>query len=347
MKKYIVIIIIFIVIILINYSFKINSPVNKNVQDIVFIIEPGQGVNKISENLYKAKLINSKFYFEAYIWQKKLQSDLQAGQYILNSMLSMKKVAVILSSGQVQDKEKTIKIIEGWNLSDIGYYFESLGLFQAEELMELVGYPKVDYRVNKNMAIGKDYSDQFIFLADKPKYYSLEGYLFPDTYRIFSDASLDEIIVKMLSNFDKKLTEVMRNDINNQGKTIHDIIIMASIIEREVFASDDRRVVSGIFWDRLKIGMPLQADSTVNYITSKKTPAITLEDKEIDSPYNTYKYKGLPSGPISNPGLNSIKAAIYPKKTEYLYFLNRQDTGETIFSKTLGEHNRNKAKYLR
>ncbi|MDI6591527.1 MAG: endolytic transglycosylase MltG [Patescibacteria group bacterium] len=165
----------------------------------------------------------------------------------------------------------------------------------------------------------------------------LEGYLFPDTYWIKKGESLEEIIEKMKANFQKKTKGL---------KITPEILIMASLLEKEVKTKEDKELVSGILWKRLENNIPLQVDATITYITGKKTIRISKEDIQIDSPYNTYKYLGLPKGPICNPGLESILASIYPKDSPYWYYLSVPG-GKTIFSETLEEHNIAKAKYLK
>jgi len=173
----------------------------------------------------------------------------------------------------------------------------------------------------------------------------LEGYLFPDTYEISPEDGIEEIIEKMLDNFNKKMSLELIEEIASQGKTIHEIVIMASLIEKEVRTFEDKKIVSGILCKRIEVGMPLQVDATITYITNRKSTEILQEELEIDSPYNTYKYKGLPFGPICNPGMESILAAIYPESSEYWFYLSTPE-GETIFSKTLKEHSEARAKYL-
>jgi len=346
-KLFIFVILIIFFVGFFSYRHGINSALDKNGQDINFIVAKGESVEQITKNLTVANLIKSEFYFKIYIWRSDNGANIQAGDYILNPRQSIKEIVEILVAGEAANQERTIKIIEGWNIRDIGQYFENQGMFQTEELMELVGYPKIDYRANKNMPLPKDYSNEFDFLNDKPKYYGLEGYLFPDTYRIFKDANLEEIVKKMLDNFDKKLTDQMRADIAEQGKTIYNIITMASVIEKEVRSEKDMKIVSGIFWDRIKNGQALESCATLAYILGENKPQYTIEDTKIDSSYNTYLILGLPPGPISNPGLKAIKAAIYPEYTKYNFFLNRPDTGETVFSATYEEHLKNKAKYLK
>ena len=175
---------------------------------------------------------------------------------------------------------------------------------------------------------------------------NLEGFLFPDTYEFPIGVSGEEVAAIMKENFEKKLTPDLREEIERQGKTILEIVTMASLIEKEVKTKEDKELVSGILWKRLENNIPLQVDATITYITGKKTTKISLEDLMIDSPYNTYKYRGLPPAPIANPGLESILAAVYPKSSEYWYYLSTPE-GETIFNKTLEEHNYAKAKYLK
>jgi UPF0755 protein len=175
---------------------------------------------------------------------------------------------------------------------------------------------------------------------------NLEGFLFPDTYQFPLEVSGEEVVKKMRENFDKKLIPELREEIQKQGKTISEIVTTASLIEKEVREKEDKEIVSGILWKRMENNIPLQVDSTITYITDKKTTKISKEETQIDSPYNTYKYLGLPPGPICNPGIGSIIAAIYPKNSEYWYYLSTPE-GKTIFSKTLEEHNLAKVKYLK
>jgi UPF0755 protein len=173
---------------------------------------------------------------------------------------------------------------------------------------------------------------------------ALEGYLFPDTYYLPFGFLAEDLIKVMRENFENKIAPY-KKDIEARGKTIHQILTLASLLEKEVKTKEDKELVAGILWKRLKFGMPLQVDATITYLTGKKTTKIGKEDLEIDSPYNTYKYKGLPPAPICNPGLESILAAIYPKESDYWYYLSTPE-GKTIFSKTLKEHNVAKAQYL-
>jgi len=250
-------------------------------------------------------------------------------------------------------EEDTIQIIEGWTANDISRYFTTLGKWPNKEFFTVAGFPQVDYRYNKNLPPLTDFSQEFSFLADKPKYYGLEGYLFPDTYRIYASSTATEVIDKMLANFDAKLTPSMRADIKKQGKTIYEIVTLASIIEKEApidYQKNDNydaRVISGIFWNRLKIGQALQSDATLSYIFNDNDPQHNGSELESASPYNTYKYRGLPPGPICNPGILAIKAAIYPIITDYNYFLTPKGKNQVIYARTYDEHLQNKYQYLR
>jgi UPF0755 protein len=235
-----------------------------------------------------------------------------------------------------EKEEIKVTILEGWNLDDIALYLESLGLFSQEEFIE---------------ASLKDYD--YGFLADKPEGHSLEGYLFPDTYRLFIDASAEDVIKKMLNNFDKRLSNDLREEIKRQEKTIFEVINLAALVEKEAPIdyktgnNEDAKIVAGIFNNRLKSGQALQACASLAYILGEIKPIYSEADTKINSPYNTYLNSGLPYGPIANPGLLAIEAVIYPTETDYNYFLTPIGTKEMIYSTTYQEHLINRDKYLR
>lgn len=302
-----------------------------------FTIEKGAGVNQISRHLRQAGFIRSSFVFETYVYLKGYESGFIAGDYELPSVVNIKRLIEILTSGQ-KAKEWEITVIEGWSAKEIAAKLESSGRLPAALFLEVSGVGQPGNKFTFDVSA-------YDFLADKPVNANLEGYLFPDTYRFFNYATVEDVMRKMLYNFGKKLSAAMRQEIEAQDKTIFDVVTMASIIEREVMSDEDRSIVAGIFWKRLDAGMALQADSTVNYITGKKTPSVSGADLALDSLYNTYKYPGLPPGPISNPGLSAIQAAIYPAQSDYWYFLTDQD-GLVHYAKDFEEHKANKMKYL-
>lgn len=277
-------------------------------EEMFFRVEKGQGSREIALSLEKQGFIWWGPVFRLYVLTTGVSDKLQAGTYQFSPSMNISVIAGKLASGDIAQEE--ITIIEGWNLKDIAWYFENKGMFQAEELFEL----------NQESWQG-----------------GLEGYLFPDTYLISRGDSLAEIVEQMQDNFDKRTINL---------EITPDIITMASLIEKEVRTKEDKEIVSGILWKRLRVGMPLQVDATIVYITGANDSGISKQDTQIDSPYNTYLYRGLPAGPISNPGIESISAAVYPKDSQYWYYLSTPE-GETIFSKTLQEHNIAKAKYLK
>lgn len=190
-------------------------------------------------------------------------------------------------------------------------------------------------------ALGADFSQKrFISLAK-----ANEGYLFPETYFVLPNISEDELVTTMLDMY-KLRTKNLKQDIARSGRTERDIVIMASILEEEGNTTNSRQMISDILWRRIKIGMPLQVDATFLYINGKKTHELTREDLRDTSPYNTYMYKGLPPGPITNPGLDSIQAALNPIKNEYWYYLSDKEGG-MHYAETYNEHLANKAKYIR
>ena len=240
-------------------------------------------------------------------------------------------------------EEVVIKIIEGWDLRDVAAHLEEKGLVDEKEFYDFVGTPAQASRPGYQKS---SLMNDFPFLHEIPDGLSLEGYLFPDTHRVYADDDVVAIVARLLSNFDEKISEKMRDEIADQHRTLYEMIIMGSIIEREVATNNDRAKVSDILWSRMRVGMPLQVDSSVNYVTEKGHAAITKKDSRIESPYNTYRFKGLPVGPISNPGIKSIKAALYPDETPYAYFLTDKQ-GNVHYGRTLEEHNENKYKYLK
>lgn len=336
MLKKSVIIIVIIAVSVFLYWQNLNSPAEVSGQEQTFIVSKGESVSQIAGNLQKENLIKSRFYFKYVIWRGQLK--LKAGEYLISPRLKTREIIKLLTAGESLDREKSIRIIEGWNLKNIAVYLEKDHSAAAKDFAVLAGGRLNDWKFN----FAKPE-----FLNDAPKPANLEGYLFPDTYRISKEASAEEIIRKMLVNFDKKLSPEMRAEIKRLKKTIHETVVMASVIEKEVRTSEDMKIVSGIFWNRIKSGVPLQADASLSYILDDKISGHTIKQTKIDSPYNTYKYRGLPPGPIANPGLNAIMAAIYPETTAYNYFLSDPATGRTIYGRTLEEHNLNKYKYLK
>jgi len=294
------------------FAYQIETPLSKDTEEKIFVVEKGQGSEKIAENLKNQGLIRSKWVFFYYIWLRGKSTKLQAGGYNLSLAMSISEIAKKILEGDVIKDWVKVTIPEGWSNKKIEERLYALGLIKAGEKL-----PQEE-----------------------------EGYLFPDTYYFDREVSIDEIIKKMRNNFDREVEEKLRREIEKQGKTLYNILIMASLIEKEVISDEDRAIVAGIFWKRLEINYPLQSCATIAYILGIDKWRYSIEDTRIKSPYNTYTNIGLPPTPINNPGLSAIKAAIYPKETDYNFFLTDPETGNTIFSETLDEHNANKRKYF-
>jgi len=295
-------------------------------------ITEGEGVKEIGQKLEDAQLVKSKYYFDYYIWKTDSRGKIKAGKYELKGTMTVPEIVQVLSLGEIVSNEVKVTFPEGTNAKGMAEILTRKG-FDGDTFL-------ADVKSGTGIA-----TENYSFLKNAPPNSSLEGFLFPDTYIFFKDAKPEQIADRMLENFDEKLTAKMREDIQNQGKSIFDVVTMASILEKEVRTADDMKIASGIFWDRIDAGMPLQSCATVAYVLGQEKKQYSIADTQTPSPYNTYLNKGLPPGPIDNPGMKSIEAAIYPIKTGYSFFLSDPATGKTIFSKTLEEHAANKAKY--
>jgi len=297
---------------------------------IMYEAKRGMGDEEISLELEKMGIIKNSIFFRIYAYATGKDKKIQAGTYNLSPKMSVVQILEKFVLGDVVKNK--ITIIEGFRAKDIANYLESKNFYKKEEFLE---------------SVDKGWNEEFTFLESKPKGLNLEGYIFPDTYNVALGTTSEDFLRITLKNFNKKLTTDLRNEIEKQKKSIFQIITMASIIEKEVKTLEDKKNVAGILWKRLEVGMPLQVDATVNYFTGKSDSRVKIVDTKIDSPYNTYKYTGLPLGPISNPGMDSILASIYPTKNDYWYYLSANGNGQTIFSKTLEEHNIAVSKYLK
>lgn len=293
-------------------------------------VREGETARVLARELKALRAIRSELAFRALYALAYRDVSIKAGDYTLTGSSTLIQTAQLFIRGMPR-KEKTITIIEGWTVADIGRFLEVNGVTTTDDFVN---------------ASQKDMAREFSFLPRASAVHSLEGYLFPDTYRIFENSTNEEIIQKMLGNFQEKYTPDMVAETLKRKRSVHEIVVLASILEREVQTDADRRMVADIFYRRLVRGMPLQADSTINYITGKNDAQARFVDLQSDSPYNTYRRKGLPPGPIGNPGLSALQAALSPRDNPFWFFLTTRE-GEVMYSKTFEEHVKSKLKYLK
>jgi UPF0755 protein len=294
-----------------------------------FSVKQGQSLDEVAKNLEAAKLIKSDFVFSLYMKASKRAKKIQAGDYQIPGNLNMKDVAGIITFGQVSATRITIP--EGWTLDQIGDYLEKQKVVK-----------KADFLASAKYQAERD--KKYSFLGELKEGDSLEGFLYPDTYELSKDADSNEIITKMLANFEKKFSG-LQGKVAGSGMNTYEVVSLASMVEREAVSAADRKMVAGVFEKRLDFGMPLQSDVTVLYALKSTKKDVTYADTQVDSPYNTYRVVGLPAGPICNPSIVAIDAVLNPTKSNYLYFLAAPD-GKVYFSTTVDQHNALKAKYL-
>jgi UPF0755 protein len=295
-----------------------------------FVVKTGQGVNEVSKNLHDQALIKNQFIFEIWLWLLKSENRVVAGIHDLPANISIYQLTRNLVRLPT-NFQASILIPEGYDRHMIAAVLDKNGLSGQDFLTA------TDDK--------KDWQEQYTFLADAPKNSTLEGYLFPDTYFTDRYTTVDDFINKTLNNFDKKLTAELRTEIKRQNKSIYEVLILASIIEREVPDDHDKKMIADIFIKRMRDGMRLESDATINFVTGKGLVQPSYADLQIDSPYNTYRNDGLPPGPIANPGTASIESVLYPTKNDYYFFLTTKE-GEVIYGRNYEEHLKNKAKYL-
>lgn len=305
-------------------------------KEVSFTIEPGLGLKQISTQLKEEDLIKSKWMFELYARMTGTGASIQAGAFELSTGMSYATLMDALTRAESTDLAVTIP--EGYTLRQVGESVRSkLPNISEEEWMSATGPAS---------PLKERYPE---LLGSIPANQDLEGYLFPDTYRFAEGASAETVVETMLLTLERRLAEngyVLPDYGINEEMTLHELITLASIIEREVRGREDMRKVADIFLTRLEIGMALQADSTVNYVTGGDSPSISLKDRDIESPYNTYQHAGLPPGPISHPGIEAILAVIEPTETDYLFFLTTPE-GDVKYGTTFEQHVENRNLYLR
>lgn len=293
-------------------------------------VNRGDNFLEIAHNLKLAGIIKSRLAFIAASVYRGSFLALKAGRYVFEPGLNLHQIISKIEKGDAVfgSNETVVTIPEGFTLADIAKRLEEAGFDDAEAMIK--------------MKVGS-FAEKFSWLsAVDLERETLEGFLFPDTYRFPNDASVKEVVERMIKRFDAK-TAAVRQAAEISRRDFYDVLIMASILEKEVPPAD-MPLAAGVLWKRLELDIPLQADASLVYDLGR--PIKRSDTTSLYSHYNTYKYQGLPPTPISNPGLVALNAALYPQKSNYFYYLSRSSDGKTIFSETLEQHNLAKAKYL-
>ena len=300
------------------------GPYNKNnTEGIVVEIPQGSTTNTISDILYKNNLIKNKVMFKISVKLSNKAQQFKAGKYLFNQTYSNKQIINDLSLGKIYNDGIKITIPEGSTSREIVSILVDKKLGNQDSYEALISNPKEFY-------------NDFKFL-EEDDITSLEGFLYPSTYYFDENSSEKEVLSTMLSQFNKVYTNKLRDRQKELNMTTEQVVNLASIVEKEAILDKDRPIIASVFYNRLEIGMPLQSDATIQYIFKERKKIVTYKDLEIDSPYNSYKNKGLPPTPISSPGIESIKATLYPEKTDYLYFVAKMDGGNN-YSKNYEDH---------
>lgn len=315
-----------------QYYNSLKLPVDKtNSENIIINIPKGASTAKIADILKENELIRNGFYFRLISKQRKIGGKFKAGNYKLSKAMDLDEIADKLVKGEIYVESIKITIPEG---------------FEVKQIIErLAGNKNVDLNKEKLQDIIGNGDFDFDFLKGIPKGKNrLEGFLFPDTYQVTNDITEEEIVLKMLNRFDSIFKKEYYERAKELNMSVKDVIVLASIIEREARVEEERPIISSVFHNRLKNKMLLQSCATVQYALGERKEQLTYDDLEINSPYNTYKNLGLPPMPIASPGKASIYAALFPDDTKFLYFVAKGD-GSHVFSKTYNEHLKAKNRY--
>jgi UPF0755 protein len=314
-------------------------------EPVMFTIKPGETVNQVADNLEKAGLINSAFFFSTRLRFMGVEDQIQAGTFQITPGMDTDALIRLLTTAVVE-RGIRFTVIEGMRAEEIAEKLGAEGVVSPTEFTRLTTTPEG----------AAQYSDDFVASSGKPADKGLEGFLFPDTYEVKQSGSdnSDAVIKVMLSTMAERFTPEMRAElakrqVNDHPATVYDALTIASIVQREGVVKEELADIAAVFWNRVDRGMLLNADPTTQYALGKPGdwwPQLNLDPNTVDHPYNTYKIVGMPPGPIANPGLDAIRATVYPSQNNYLYFVAKNDGSNThAFAETLEEHERNRVLY--
>ena len=297
-----------------------------------FIVEIGESTPSVIGRLWEQGLISNPGAFRTYLRYSGLDTTLQAGVYTLNPNMSPIQLAQVLQDAT--PAEVSFRILPGWRMEEIAAALPTSGLSIT---------PEAFLQAARSIPQGYSFSDELVSVG------SIEGFLLPDTYIFQREISSQEFIFQILDNFEENVPDRLRERFSQQNLSLLEAVTLASIVQREAIAEDEMPLIASVFYNRLAIGMKLDTDPTVQYALGYNTTQntwwtnpLSLENLQVDSPYNTYLYAGLPPGPIANPNLEALRAVAYPAKTPYYYFRAGCDkSGRHSFAETYAEHLRN------
>ncbi len=311
---------------------QLDQPAGSDDTPVSFTIQPGESVTSISERLERAGLIIDAQLFRRYVQHHDLDAGIEAGGFTLRQTMTIPEVAQTLQRGQ--GSERILTIPEGLRLEQVAERVAEETAISADEFKQLstTGWREADF----------DYQ----LLESVPPTATLEGFLFPDTYRLSEDATASDLLDRMLGTFDSRVRPELRQAAREIDLDLYQLVTLASIVEREAVLAEERAIIAGVYWNRLEADWTMDACPTVQYALGGPDdwwPPFSLESTDVDSPYNTYRNRGLPPGPVCSPGLASIEAAADPADTDYFFFLVdcTKDDGSHLFSVTQEEHNAN------
>lgn len=286
-------------------------------------IAKGASLERIGESLERAGAIRSAWAFGWYTRWNGLGAKYRAGRYALSANMSLAQITRALETGGNEgDSRVRVTLPEGWTLRQIAAAFAEKGVTDTQEFLRLAASPEGIRTLRADFP-----------LPEK----TLEGYLFPDTYFFLPRTPAAQVIETLLTNFTMRFVRPYQREIGQHGLELHQLVTLASLVEREAKVAADRARIAGVIDNRLKLAMRLQVDATVLYALGHHKEVVLYKDLEVDSPYNTYRNKGLPPGPIANPGMAALMAALNPEKNDFLYYVARPD-GSHLFSRTAQEH---------
>lgn len=308
----------------------LDEPAGEPTATIEMEVSGGEPARSVVDRLVAAGVVEDAFLLRTYMRYRGLDLGVEAGHYQLNGGMTVREIAEALQTARPSGL--TLTVLEGWRMEQIadalaqGEYPVS-----SQAFLQAAAHP----------------TPQFLFLAELPQEASLEGFLFPDTYLLDPELRAEGLVEMMLDNFNQRVDMEMRDGFGRQGLSLYEAVTLASIVEREAVLPQEQPVIASVFLNRLSQGMPLEADPTVQYAVATRADSwwkspLGAGDLAVDSLYNTYRFTGLPPGPIANPGLSALNAVAQPESTSYYYFRAACDgSGAHLFAETYEEHQQN------